>query len=126
MTGLENLKHLDLNLEARIRDQIRELLEHIKPQSAEDHEINCKLILSHLSSISAAVESCRLRMLVHSLYYQSLPVRYEAIVDAHTRTFDWIFKSDQLPKQDPRSSINLLSWLKQGNQIYWITGKPGK
>ncbi|KAF2446746.1 hypothetical protein P171DRAFT_383558, partial [Karstenula rhodostoma CBS 690.94] len=45
------------------------------------------------------------------------------IADAHAQTFRWIFE----PPRDPTKPImNFKEWLeKDGNHIYWITGKAG-
>ncbi len=66
-------------------------------------------------------------IIVESLYYESLSVRHQSIPDAHKDTFEWLL--DKYPKkrsrgvQYPKSS--LLDWLRTGDGLYWVSGKPG-
>jgi len=67
-----------------------------------------------------------LQKITESLTFPCMSVRYSNIAEAHARTFDWIFRSHCLPDSDERSTIGLASWLRFGDGIYWISGKPGK
>ncbi|KAH6719510.1 hypothetical protein BKA61DRAFT_472972, partial [Leptodontidium sp. MPI-SDFR-AT-0119] len=69
----------------------------------------------------------KLRRLVSSsilnhLLYTAMPKRYESVVEAHPKTFEWAL-------QDADSSslnkTNLSTWLKSEHGLYWISGKPG-
>lgn len=60
-----------------------------------------------------------------SLMFNSMTVRHANIIDAHAKTFDWIFRSHVLPETDIRSTIGFSDWLRNGEGAYWITGKPG-
>ncbi|PVH71502.1 hypothetical protein DL98DRAFT_435100, partial [Cadophora sp. DSE1049] len=51
------------------------------------------------------------------LNYDMLRKRYEAVVEAHPKTFEWVF-------QDLKGTT-LSTWLKRGSGLYWICGKPG-
>jgi hypothetical protein len=51
--------------------------------------------------------------------------RHGKIMEAHNATFDWVFKSHELPLSDIRSRINLASWLRSGEGIFWVSGKAG-
>lgn len=51
-----------------------------------------------------------------------MPQRYEQVIEAHPTTFEWAFKD--LPVGSNRWD-NLAKWLKTGNGVYWISGKPG-
>ncbi|KAF8860239.1 hypothetical protein BDZ45DRAFT_575436, partial [Acephala macrosclerotiorum] len=60
--------------------------------------------------------------ILDELSYQSMSSRYEDVVEAHPKTFDWIFSDTRqwkLPWSDFRE------WLEKGSGIYWINGKPG-
>jgi hypothetical protein len=54
--------------------------------------------------------------IITSLNYRPRKFRYQAIEDAHTKTFKWVYK----PPHD-----QFLQWLKSGNGIFWLSGKPG-
>lgn len=53
-------------------------------------------------------------------------MRYSAIEIAHKTTFSWIFHPSLIPDNDPRPEIDFLDWLRGGQGIYWVTGKPGE
>lgn len=63
--------------------------------------------------------------ILKSLQFESMAIRHCQIAEAQRRTFDWIFSPHRLPQTDPRSKIDLASWLQNGDGIYWRTGKPG-
>ena len=50
--------------------------------------------------------------ILRSLCFNSMHDRYEAILEAHEKTFSWIFKPSALPASDPRSEIALKRWLE--------------
>jgi hypothetical protein len=60
--------------------------------------------------------------ILDSLWFDSIRDRYDDIVKAHKTTFEWIFHAPD-PKARPWSDFN--QWLRNGNGVYWITGKPG-
>ncbi|KOS22041.1 hypothetical protein ESCO_001888 [Escovopsis weberi] len=51
------------------------------------------------------------------LHFNLLRERELSIVDAHEKTFNWIFQHD--------SSINFTEWLQEDDSIYWLAGKAG-
>jgi hypothetical protein len=56
------------------------------------------------------------------LGYAEMMSRYEAVVEAHPKTFEWIFSNtsdDQMPWTDFKK------WLQEGVGLYWINGKAG-
>ena len=67
----------------------------------------------------AAVEARRSRLL-SSLKADVANSRRNDISEAHEGTFQWIFR-DNLK----RSWDSFSDWLKNGDGIYWINGKPG-
>ena len=60
--------------------------------------------------------------LLDSLWFDELWSREEKIVDAHRKTFEWIF--DSTGKGVGRWD-NFVEWLERGKGIYWIKGKAG-
>jgi len=60
--------------------------------------------------------------IAESLWYPSMQIRYEDVVEAYPNTFNWIF-TDPTVEQLPWS--NFSSWLETGKGIYWVNGKAG-
>lgn len=58
---------------------------------------------------------------LQSLTFDSRPVRHAQIVKAHEKTFRWALETDQ---DQPRGS-GIGDWLKYGEGIFWVSGKPG-
>jgi len=59
---------------------------------------------------------------LRSLLYECLPVRHNAIPEAHKQTFRWIF---QQSGKDAAHKSKFCTWLQKGNGLFWISGKPG-
>ena len=62
--------------------------------------------------------------ILESLCYKSMAVRHEKIVDAHAKTFEWIFHKDSL-RAEFRREKTFVDWLAHGNDVFWITGRAG-
>ncbi|KAI1750325.1 hypothetical protein F4782DRAFT_541685 [Xylaria castorea] len=58
-------------------------------------------------------ELARLQRILSSLQFDTRPVRHSSIPEANVATFRWIFKS------------KFSSWLRDGDGIFWISGKAG-
>ncbi|CAH0044479.1 unnamed protein product [Clonostachys solani] len=65
------------------------------------------------------------QQILRSLQHESMYMRESRIDQAHTNTFDWIFKSDDSAPNDPQESPDFIKWLRNDTGIYWISGKPG-
>lgn len=61
------------------------------------------------------------RRVLRSLYFRALPVRHQSIAEAHKSTFRWIVDEDN----KNNSQRNFLQWLKAGDGVFWVSGKPG-
>jgi hypothetical protein len=61
--------------------------------------------------------------LVDSLHYETILERYDGVADAHQRTFGWIFQPRG--KEDEPCWSDFIQWLREGEGIYWISGKAG-
>jgi hypothetical protein len=77
------------------------------------------------NSLSAIDELAKEIAILTSLSFTSMEERHSRIVEAHCRTFEWIFRTKHLALSDPRSSIALGSWLRSKHGIFWVSGKPG-
>jgi len=58
--------------------------------------------------------------ILRSLLYPKIEFRRETIVQAHAKTFQWIFQD---PKARNKPWSNFTSWLRYQNDIYWVNGK---
>jgi hypothetical protein len=60
--------------------------------------------------------------ILNSIRPSTLHKRYEELLDAHPRTFEWIMDKST-PEQAPWSCFS--EWLEKGSGVYWINGKAG-
>lgn len=56
------------------------------------------------------------QLLLQSLFFRTMEVRYAQIPKTHEQTFRWIFEDDISP---------FCSWLRSDGGIFWISGKAG-
>ena len=61
--------------------------------------------------------------ITNSLRYEKLDERFETVTEAHQKTFEWILQ----PRQNGREVIwsDFVQWLREGDDLFWITGNPG-
>lgn len=61
-------------------------------------------------------EMCNLHQggILNSLHAPERDTRMEQIEDQSNHSFDWVY-----------SSLGFPQWLRNGQEIYWISGKPG-
>jgi hypothetical protein len=67
-----------------------------------------------------------------SLRFRSMKIRHANIVDAHSKTFEWIFELPAPISSSPSPSSpgfpsqpSFFKWLRTQSGIYWIMGKAG-
>jgi hypothetical protein len=77
------------------------------------------------SSISAISNVSKEVKILRSLSFRSMEDWRAKIVEAHSTTFEWVFKSHMLPSSDARSRIGLGRWLRSSEGIFWVSGKAG-
>lgn len=59
--------------------------------------------------------------ILSSLSYEHHLDRYQSITPAHKKTFSWVFH----PANTSSEGKRLVQWLRHGQGVFWITGKPG-
>ncbi|KAF2789109.1 hypothetical protein K505DRAFT_313725 [Melanomma pulvis-pyrius CBS 109.77] len=69
-------------------------------------------------------------MIVHqkilrSLYFESLKIRHARIQNAHERTFRWLYQENRKDLSVNDNRVRFVNWLRSGDGIFWISGKPG-
>jgi hypothetical protein len=57
--------------------------------------------------------------ILQTIDYEQRSARHDSIPQAYTTTFRWAFDKQSSPNS------HLLEWIEKGNEIFWITGKPG-
>lgn len=77
------------------------------------------------SSERAATQLSKEQAVLRSLSFRSMTARQSSIVEAYSKTYEWIFRSSQLPLSDARSRIKFVEWLQSPERIYWVSGKAG-
>jgi len=60
--------------------------------------------------------------ILQSLYSPALNERYEVVHEAHTRTFQWIYRPQS---DDDAQWDSFVDWLTERDGLYWIHGKAG-
>ncbi|KAG5780784.1 hypothetical protein H9Q73_005548 [Fusarium xylarioides] len=82
-------------------------------------------------------ESC----ILTALRFELMDERYDDVAEAHEKTFKWIFDSSNnddddrplqssditshKPMENSKARANFVDWIKHGNDIFHISGKPG-
>lgn len=61
---------------------------------------------------------------LNSLYYPRMMERREWISEAHRQTFGWALQA-KVPTDTSAPWDDLQLWLREGNGVYWLTGKAG-
>ncbi len=62
------------------------------------------------------------RNLLDSLRFSKMADRHNRIVEAHEKTFQWVFLQRDASQQ---KWTNFTDWLEGNSTLYWITGKAG-
>ncbi|KAK0616515.1 hypothetical protein B0T14DRAFT_248479 [Immersiella caudata] len=140
---LRELRKEGLALDARQStklDSIAESLENIKLRVATARSSkhgggfepgDVESLGDQLSRLSLFRETAaREHLILKSLSFDSRPVRHSSIPAAYSRTFDWAFESEELNGSGSTTNggsptVELIDWLRGGQDIFWISGKPG-
>lgn len=114
----------DLNQDEhyKTRQMITDLRNTLAPASSGVDNITTQIeMLSVHQEEEKSFRNGLQRKILELLSYPYMTDRYEQVLEAHPQTFNWIFcESDQwdFPWD------NFGQWLRQGQGIYWINGKP--
>lgn len=76
-------------------------------------EADIKTFRDRMATLTKSENALLGDRIVSSLNYNSRPVRFDSIPQAHKDTFQWAFKS------------RLSDWLLSGSGTFWVSGKPG-
>ncbi|GAP91527.1 putative NACHT nucleoside triphosphatase [Rosellinia necatrix] len=82
-----------------------------------------KALEQQISALSLSQEEvAEEQVVLKSLSFETRPVRHESIPEAYKKTFRWVYHSEGVA---PSAAISFSSWLKSGDGVYWVSGKPG-
>lgn len=62
--------------------------------------------------------------ILSSLFFKGMHGRFDAVADAHHKTFEWIFE-DEITEHQKELRGSFRDWLSSGNGIFHISGKLG-
>ena len=119
LSRLESISQVD---HRRTRDIIlKRICEEKDVQYRKEQQIAAGV---EMLDVSKAVE-WRLRRsvlqeIIGSLRYPIMTYRYEDVVEAHPKTFEWAFCN---PTEAQLPWSNLSDWLRTGSGVYWVSGK---
>jgi ATPase subunit of ABC transporter with duplicated ATPase domains len=115
----------------RISDELHDLQQRLplglEPQSSPQQQAcftlsDVERLQEKLQSLSLSEQDLKKQQaILQSLTFESRPVRHTQIAMAHEKTFKWALTIDQ----DSVLGPSIGSWLKQGDGIFWVSGKPG-
>ena len=93
------------------------ILEAIGSTSSSHHE-DYQRLKDQLEILVKDGKDVATRLVLRSLGYEDMAARYSRIQKAHTDTFEWVFK---------RQDIHFGSWLESASThgVFWISGKAG-
>lgn len=114
--------------EPEIRSRLTELAKVVKDIDRYLSKVETKSqVPSNQSQLYATLMRPNKKFnILKSLEFSDMTIRYSSIVEAHLRTFEWIFTPGPSTDETLSSSVGLSNWLERGNGVYWITGKPGE
>ncbi|KAI0880041.1 uncharacterized protein GGS22DRAFT_100299 [Annulohypoxylon maeteangense] len=113
--------------------ELRRIMNSIDSRVADIRRPDKSMRTVHLDDISVLAEHMQnlcmtanniqnQQNIIDSLSFESRPVRHEAIREAHSGTFRWAFTSED---EGLDGAKRLLTWLKSGKGIFWVSGRPG-
>ncbi|KAF5020176.1 hypothetical protein F66182_7816 [Fusarium sp. NRRL 66182] len=63
-----------------------------------------------------------LRELQNRLWFNAIPHRHDAITEAHSKTFEWVFTEQETAET---SNSTFVEWMRNGQGLYWVSGRAG-
>lgn len=117
---LESEKFMDLMLEVKPGQRnFAPTLDTWRQQAPENAPMST--FIPQLSALIKEGDTVRVNLAVlFSLQFNTIHVRDFDIAMAHKKTFKWIYG-----EQEASCRIYFSEWLREGDGIFWISGKPG-
>lgn len=123
---LDGLSSQNKFLEANRNDEIDSLRAEAESvfedigRKLQDQQSRNYIMTALLSAAASGSQYAIEQFILEQIRYEEMSYRYEAIRDAHSNTFSWLFSSSE--RQSP---VNFEEWLKSDDDVFWISGKPG-
>ncbi|KAI3400741.1 hypothetical protein diail_1950 [Diaporthe ilicicola] len=109
-----------VELQTRVREGQDAANFNHQPRSFTRDDVDC--LQAKLQSLSLSGQTvAKQQAILDTLTFESRPVRHAQIVTAHEKTFSWALKTDRGQARGPCIG----DWLKTGEGIFWVSGKPG-
>ena len=113
--SLDNLRHEIKDITTRVVNPDNNSI-HRAMQPSEVEVLTTKVVNLSLSQQHFAKENA----VIASLDFPHRIQRHEDIPEAHSDTFAWIFG-----RSEPSGSTKFVDWLERGEDVFWISGRPG-
>ena len=116
---VQRLSELVTNLEKLLpaqdgnKDEISMLKRGLQPSI----DVN----IDQIKVVDDAIAQRCYSMILDQLWFRLIDDRKDSIAKKHPKTLKWAIN----PPSGKRTWDDLSEWLRQGNGIYWISGKPG-
>lgn len=104
-----------------LRNEIQSAID--RSEQASDKRAQSIRLPERLSNLAKKeVQILKEARILNSLRFPAMNMRHANIIDAHEKTFRWIFDRSE---GNTCPGIKLKEWLLSGNDIFWIAGKAG-
>lgn len=119
----DRLKHMESMLSS-----IKAILES-KANTVPDSASKIPLSLPEIQSVTQSFSNLAIierdllqdQLVLRSLTFEQHEQRHKSVPKAHQQTLAWIFD----PANCDSEGTRLLNWLRGGQGIFWVSGKPG-
>ncbi|KAM0555905.1 hypothetical protein ACHAPJ_006307 [Fusarium lateritium] len=115
----QNLVNALLDGEDSVKSQLQRLR-----QQQDDIQVGLQdlLMLGNRRDIVPTGRENVLKELKNRLWFNAIPHRHDAITEAHSKTFEWAFTEKETTES---SDTSFLEWIRQGEGLYWVSGRAG-
>ncbi|KAK8070389.1 hypothetical protein PG997_010592 [Apiospora hydei] len=104
-------------------------------QQHQSHELSPAVVAKlsdQMRRLASAMDNLRVKgmeasssqQLLKKLHFTSISTREQKIEKPHARTFEWLV-SPSAEGGRPSSCVDFITWLRSGDGVFWIHGKPG-
>jgi hypothetical protein len=111
----EEIKLLQANFD-RLFDQFK---------CGQDDEMQSQVRMQLLLAAQKGRHYSAEQSILNELWFDAIEYRYNAVSEAHTETFEWIFEEKESQIDGSRPAVNFAKWLTADESLFWVSGKPG-